>query len=220
MTMYVFQTILIILLAGVIGYLIGCLLCRWFCGSRKTAASETVSAPAASEKTSDSQSASAPRAETAPEPESEPEPEPEPEPKPEPAPEPKPEPELEPEPEPKPEPAPDPKPEPESEALAFAATTGPEPVILSAPKGGKADDLKRIKGVGPKLEKTLNDLGFYHFAQIAVWTPENVAWVDEHLTFKGRIARDDWMAQAKLLSEGGETEFSKRVDRGEVESSK
>ena len=74
-----------------------------------------------------------------------------------------------------------------------------EPEILSGPRGGAADDLKKISGVGPKLEKTLNEMGFYHFDQIAAWTPAQVAWVDSRLTFKGRIERDNWIAQARDL---------------------
>lgn len=95
-----------------------------------------------------------------------------------------------------------------------------EPEVLTGARGGKADDLKRLKGVGPKLEGTLNELGFYHFDQIANWTPEHVAWVDGRLKFKGRIERDGWIAQAKVLAEGGSTEFSKRVAKGDVPSSK
>jgi NADH-quinone oxidoreductase subunit E len=63
-----------------------------------------------------------------------------------------------------------------------------------------ADDLKAMKGVGPKLEIMLNELGIYRFEQIAAFTPENLAWVDANLTaFKGRPQRDDWVAQAKAL---------------------
>ena len=69
----------------------------------------------------------------------------------------------------------------------------------SAPEAG-ADDLKRISGVGPKLEKLLNSLGIYRFDQIAGWTPENVAWVDARLTFKGRIERDNWIDQATAFA--------------------
>ena len=65
---------------------------------------------------------------------------------------------------------------------------------------GKADDLKKISGVGPKLEKTLNKLGFWHFHQIAEWTKEDVAIVDDELKFKGRIQRDNWIKQAKALA--------------------
>ncbi|MCP1335596.1 NADH-quinone oxidoreductase subunit NuoE [Futiania mangrovi] len=98
-----------------------------------------------------------------------------------------------------------------------AAEAAPE--LLKAPKG-EADDLKKISGVGPKLETLLNEMGFWHFSQIAAWTPENVAWVDARLKFKGRIERDDWIGQAKILAGGGETEFSKRVEKGDVPSSK
>jgi NADH-quinone oxidoreductase subunit E len=75
------------------------------------------------------------------------------------------------------------------------------PVRLKKPEG-KADDLKLISGVGPKLEKTLNSLGFWHFSQIAKWTKSDVAIVDNELSFKGRIERDDWIRQAKALAKG------------------
>ena len=78
-----------------------------------------------------------------------------------------------------------------------AKTAGPE--RLKKPNG-KADDLKLISGVGPKLEKTLNGLGFFHFAQIAKWKKADVAIVDDELSFKGRIERDDWIKQAKALA--------------------
>jgi len=94
---------------------------------------------------------------------------------------------------------------------------GVKPAALDGPRGGTPDDLKRIKGVGPKLEKLCHSLGFFHFDQIASWTPEEVAWVDRHLEgFKGRVSRDDWVAQARILAEGGTTDFASRVDRGDV----
>ena len=82
----------------------------------------------------------------------------------------------------------------------------PGPVRLAKPEG-KADDLKMIAGVGPKLEKTLNKLGFWHFAQIAKWTKKDIAIVDDELSFKGRIERDDWVKQAKALAKGGRDEY-------------
>ncbi|WP_422027822.1 hypothetical protein [Roseovarius sp.] len=109
--------------------------------------------------------------------------------------------------------------EPEAEVTDAPATDGEgaKPEGLSAPRGGKADDLKQIRGVGPKLETMLNGMGFYHFDQIAGWGPAEVAWVDENLQgFKGRVTRDDWVSQAKTLASGGETAFSKRVDNGDV----
>jgi len=64
---------------------------------------------------------------------------------------------------------------------------------------GDADDLKRISGVGPVLEKKLNEAGIYHYWQIAAFTPEDIAKVDEQLSFKGRIDREGWLDQAKAL---------------------
>jgi len=94
---------------------------------------------------------------------------------------------------------------------------GKKPKTRKAPRKAGADDLKSIKGVGPKLEAMLNEMGFYHFDQVASWGAEEVSWVDQNLTgFKGRVSRDDWVAQAKLLANGEETEFSKRVKKGKV----
>lgn len=94
---------------------------------------------------------------------------------------------------------------------------GTRPEALSAAREGGADDLKRIKGIGPKIEKLCNELGFYHFDQIAGWSAAEVAWVNANLAgFKGRVSRDNWVEQAKLLASGEETEFSKRVDKGGV----
>lgn len=95
------------------------------------------------------------------------------------------------------------------------ATVERAPERLDAPRGGKADDLKKIKGVGPKLEGLLNELGFWHFEQIANWTPEEVAWVDSRLKFKGRIERDGWIEQARILASGGETEFSRKAAKND-----
>jgi NADH-quinone oxidoreductase subunit E len=91
------------------------------------------------------------------------------------------------------------------------------PAALTSAREGKADDLKAIKGIGPKLEALCHRLGFFHFDQIAAWTAAEIAWVDENLEgFKGRVTRDGWVAQAKVLAAGGETEFSKRVGEGKV----
>ncbi len=86
------------------------------------------------------------------------------------------------------------------------------PASLESARDGQPDNLKMIKGVGPKLEDLLHSMGFYHFDQIANWTDKEIAWVDQNLQgFKGRVTRDDWVAQAKELQGGGETEFSRRA---------
>ncbi|OIQ33575.1 MAG: NADH-quinone oxidoreductase subunit E [Alphaproteobacteria bacterium MedPE-SWcel] len=99
------------------------------------------------------------------------------------------------------------------EAAAAAVTVEEEPETLSAARNGSPDDLKLLKGVGPKLEATLHELGFFHFDQIAKWTEAEVAWVDARLRFKGRIERDGWIEQAKLLAAGEETEFAKSAKK-------
>ena len=102
---------------------------------------------------------------------------------------------------------------PEAKAVEDAV----RPEALSSARDGGADDLKMIKGVGPKLEIMLNELGFYHFDQIAGWSAAEVAWVNDNLTgFKGRVSRDNWVEQARKLASGQETEFSKRVSDGDV----
>ncbi len=115
------------------------------------------------------------------------------------------------------------KAEPKAEKPAPAAKAEPataegtRPEALGAARDGKADDLKMIKGVGPKLELMLNELGFYHFDQIAAWSADEVAWVDQNLKgFKGRVSRDNWVEQASTLAAGGTTEFASRVKKGDV----
>ncbi len=93
------------------------------------------------------------------------------------------------------------------EAGAAAAETEVEPhepPRFDAPREGEADDLKRISGVGPALEAKLNDLGIYHYAQIAAWTRPEIAWIDTRLDFAGRVVRDEWVEQAARLAAGDE----------------
>ena len=77
----------------------------------------------------------------------------------------------------------------------------------------KLDDLQMIAGVGPKIEQTLHDLGIFTFAQVAAWDKPQRDWVDGYLNFRGRIDRDDWVRQAKVLAEGGEEEYIKVFGR-------
>lgn len=76
----------------------------------------------------------------------------------------------------------------------------PKPATLAAPRDGHADNLRQIKGIGPKIEASLNGLGIYHLDQIGAWTKANVDWVDGQLAFKGRIRRERWVEQAIELT--------------------
>ena len=91
-----------------------------------------------------------------------------------------------------------PKAAPKPKAKAKPADL-PEGALFAAP-AGEADDLKKISGVGPVLEKKLNDLGITTFAQVAAFTKDDIEKVDDALSFKGRIERDDWLGQAKKLA--------------------
>jgi predicted flap endonuclease-1-like 5' DNA nuclease len=82
---------------------------------------------------------------------------------------------------------------------------GKRPAGFTAARGGQADDLKLIKGIGPQNEQRLHALGIWHFSQIAGWTPENVEWVGTYLAFPGRIEREDWVAQAAALARSATT---------------
>lgn len=108
-------------------------------------------------------------------------------------------------------PAPAPTPVPAATAAPAAAppqsAAPPQPADLPSPflpaPEGTADDLMRIKGIGPKLSARLAELGVFHYAQIAGWTPEQLAAVDAQLgNFQGRPERDQWQSQARLLASG------------------
>lgn len=88
---------------------------------------------------------------------------------------------------------------PAARPVADAADEGELPVLFTAPEG-PADDLKKISGVGPVLEKKLNALGITTYAQVAAFTAEDIARVDDVLSFKGRIERENWIEQAKDLA--------------------
>ncbi|HGG06751.1 MAG TPA: 50S ribosomal protein L21 [Aliiroseovarius sp.] len=72
--------------------------------------------------------------------------------------------------------------------------------LLKEARGGQADDLKKISGVGPKLESTLHEIGVFHFDQIAAWGKAEIDYMDDRLSFKGRIERDNWIEQAKTFA--------------------
>ena len=77
-----------------------------------------------------------------------------------------------------------------------------QPTTLASPSG-KADDLTQIKGIGPKLSARLNALGIFHFKQIAAWSDEEAGWVEDNLASKGRVTRETWVSQARVLSANG-----------------
>ncbi|CCV05515.1 NADH dehydogenase-like protein [Mesorhizobium metallidurans STM 2683] len=80
----------------------------------------------------------------------------------------------------------------------------------TAAAAGKANDLRRLIGIGPANEKLLKGLGVTTYAQIAAWTAADVARIEKTLNFDGRIERERWIEQAKLLAAGDETEFARR----------
>ena len=84
---------------------------------------------------------------------------------------------------------------------------------LPGPRNGVPDDLQRIRGIGRRNEELLNDLGIFHFGQIAAWTPAEARWVGAFLAFPERIERDDWIGQATILASGGSTGYVKGADR-------
>ncbi|WP_417586467.1 50S ribosomal protein L21 [Pararhodobacter oceanensis] len=86
-------------------------------------------------------------------------------------------------------------------APAAAEVAGERPAnLLTEARDGKADDLKKITGVGPKLEGLLHENGVFHFDQIAAWGEAEVAYMDDKLSFPGRITRDNWIEQAATLA--------------------
>jgi NADH-quinone oxidoreductase subunit E len=91
---------------------------------------------------------------------------------------------------------------PDATPVEKANAVGARPLALEAPRGA-ADDLQRIKGVGPVNEKHLNELGVFHFDQIAGWMRAEIRWVGTYLAFPGRIDREQWVAQAANLAHGG-----------------
>ncbi len=90
---------------------------------------------------------------------------------------------------------------------------------LAAARDGKPDNLTLIKGIGAVNEKKLNEHGIYHFDQIAAWTEADIVQAETYLEFDGRISREDWVGQATELGSGQATEFSARVEAGDVPTS-
>jgi predicted flap endonuclease-1-like 5' DNA nuclease/BMFP domain-containing protein YqiC len=106
--------------------------------------------------------------------------------------------------EPEPEPeveivgAPEETPEVHPSEAMLAELDGKQPLQIDRPSDG-GDDLTKITGIGPRIAEVLNGLGIYTFAQIADWKSENATWIENHLSFKGRVSRENWVQQSKDL---------------------
>ncbi|MCB1382149.1 MAG: hypothetical protein KDJ73_04300 [Notoacmeibacter sp.] len=210
------QTALLLAIAFIIGCILGCLLKRLFASDVQdaavattaigaTAAAGMAAAPALAEETEAPVAALAEPEPVAPVLEPEPAPLREPEPvalaaMPEPA-----------------APAPAKPRKPAAKKPVARKAAAPKAAIAAVPPA--RDDLKRIRGIGRQNEARLNAEGISAFAQIASWTKKDQAHWGDRLAFPGRIEREEWVAQAKILAKGKETEFSRRVERGEVQSS-
>lgn len=101
---------------------------------------------------------------------------------------------------------------PPEKPAASTKRTGPAKRETPAKRktAAKKDNLKKISGVGPAIEKKLHKMGVTRYRQIAKWKAADISRADDALNFKGRIKRENWVRQAKILARGGETEFSKR----------
>ncbi|MBB3033925.1 hypothetical protein [Alteriqipengyuania lutimaris] len=130
---------------------------------------------------------------------------------------------------PAPTPAPAPAPVPTPRAEPAATATGGAGAAVggvvaeereaaqtppAASDTGAADDLTRLKGVGPKLATQLNALGVTSFGQIASWSEADIDRIDDQLgRFKGRIRRDNWIEQARLLESGDTAAYESRFGK-------
>ena len=219
----ILQTLLLAAIAYILGCLCGCWLKGIFGADSGAATATAVAVPAAA--AASVATASEPAAPiAAPAPIPTPAPAPQADPTPAPAPEPEapvaadPEPAVQPlmaaAPAAKPKPKAKAKAKPRAKATSRAKTVKAAPVVPAVP-----DDLKRIRGIGRQNEARLNAIDITTFAQIAGWTKKQQAEIGEKLAFPGRIEREEWVAQAKVLAKGKETEFSKRVAKGEVSTS-
>nr|WP_244661870.1 proton-conducting membrane transporter [Mesorhizobium huakuii] len=104
-----------------------------------------------------------------------------------------------------------------STASAAKSSAAPKPAAAKTaapaaakPAAGKPDNLRRLIGIGPVNEKLLKGQGVTTFAQIAAWTPADIERIEHALQFGGRVERERWVEQAKLLAAGNEAEFAKQ----------
>ena len=105
------------------------------------------------------------------------------------------------------------------EAIADSAQAEPQggvvPTRTRSLRSSTPDDLKRIRGIGVIVERKLNSMGVTTYEDIANWTPADIERVNAELDFMGRIERENWIEQARVLSGGGNTDFARRMDRGD-----
>lgn len=104
-------------------------------------------------------------------------------------------------------------------ALMEAAHRGRKPPVLAVAHPPGKDELGLIKGIGPRNERILNSLGIFHFCQIADWTEPEAEWIGHAMAFPGRVQREHWIDQARILCKGGDTDHSRAVKAGEAQPS-
>ncbi len=90
------------------------------------------------------------------------------------------------------------------------APPGARPAMLASPRGDAADDLSKIKGLGPKSVDRLHALGVFHYDQIAAWSADNVKWIEASIGAVGRVKRNEWVEQARALS--GSADAPRKAD--------
>ena len=107
-----------------------------------------------------------------------------------------------------------------SSGAAVASAPGTKPPTLDAARDGKPDNLTLIDGVGNAIERKLFKLGIFHFDQVAAWSEDEGVWVGNEIGFPGRVARENWIGEARIFAEGGTTEHAARVERGQIRTSR
>lgn len=104
---------------------------------------------------------------------------------------------------------------------AKAGDMGKEPKgLLKAARGGKPDNLTLIDGVGNAIEQKMFRLGIYHFDQVAKMTAAELTWLSNGVGFPGRAERENWKGESKILAAGGTTDHAKRVEKGQIKTSR
>ncbi len=103
-----------------------------------------------------------------------------------------------------------------AEVLAAPLAASPPPATERPGNAADEDKLWWIEGVGKKMTRKLHEVGVWRFSQIAAWTPQQARWIGEHFGEPGRVEGENWIAQAALLANHGETEFSRAAREGKI----